>query len=316
MNEFYVTSFLKIQVKKAGLHDTFQDLGRVGYRHLGIPVSGAMDVWAHHLANQLVGNPAHFPTLEMVLKGGEYIFGDDAVIAITGGDFEPKINKMPISNYENYKVKAGDTLKLGFTKSGSKTYLAVQGLADAQRHFGSYSTYTYGKFGGYQGRILQKGDELTFKKKELDFTKKKVPEYLQPHFQDQPIIRVMKGVEWKYLTRESQSLLFENAFQILNDSNRMGIRLASEPLKLTQQEKMLSSGTAIGTLQLLPNGQIVVLMHDGQVTGGYPRIANVISADLGRLSQVPPNRKVKFRLVDEEDALRILEYKNAKWKIK
>lgn len=307
-----MTKLTQIQVLKAGLHDTFQDLGRAGFRHLGIPVSGAMDIWSHQLANGLVGNPNDFPTLEIVLKGGEYLFLNEAVIAITGGDFQPKINGKRIDNYQSYQVETGDVLKLGFAKSGSKAYLAVQGLADIQQHFKSYSTYTYGKFGGHEGRILKKNDEITIRNDNFKFEKKRVPEHLLPQFKALTIIRVLKSPEWNWLAKNSQQQLFEQEFTVSNDSNRMGIRLLSEPLTPIVKEKMLSSGTAVGTLQLLPNGQLVALMNDGQTTGGYPRIANVITADLGRLSQVPPNGKVKFRWVDEANALAVLNYKQQK----
>ena len=144
--------------------------------------------------------------------------------------------------------------------------------------------------------------------------KKVVPEQFQRIFENNPIIRIVKSIEWDWLSKTSQNELTSQFYKITNDSNRMGIRLNSEPLFQKEKHKMISSGTNLGTIQLLPNGQLIVLMNDGQTTGGYPRVGNVIQADLARLAQVPANNKIRFKIIDLEEAQQVFYYKTEQLK--
>ena len=305
---------MKIVVKKAGLHDTFQDFGRKGFKHYGIPQSGAMDIWSHQFANWLVGNPLNIPSIEITFLGGTYQFSKKTIIGLAGGDISPTINGRSISLFNSHSINKNDVLHIGRIKKGARVYLAIQGKPSFPSTFDSFSTYTYGKFGGFNGRILKKDDIIDWQSNNSSFEKKSIPDHLKPIFQEKTIIRIVKSVEWDVLESESQKDLSQQFFHITNDSNRMGIRLNGQSLLKKDREKMISSGTNLGTIQLLPNGQLIVLMNDGQTTGGYPRIANVIQADLGRLAQVPPNSKIQFKIVDLNDAQRVLLYKTEQLK--
>jgi len=203
--------------------------------------------------------------------------------------------------------KAGDTLTLGYAKAGARTYIGIQGIPDIEVIMGSYSTYTLGKFGGWKGRALQAGDVLKWKNEHLNNPNRQLPEHVLPHFfTEKNIIRVMRGPEWDHLSTVAQNIFQRVLFSVQNDSNRMGIRLKGADLSRINNTPMPSSATLPGTIQLPPNGQPIILMHDGQTTGGYPRIAKVIEADLGRLAQIPPHGSLCFRVVNEAQATRLL----------
>ncbi len=309
---------IKIKIKKAGFQDTYQDLGRFGWRKFGVPVSGAVDIFSHQWANWLVGNPIDFPTLEMTLKGGRYEFLANAQIAITGADFSPTINDKSIPNNQTIEVQKGDELNFSSAKKGCRAYLAIQGKINLTASFGSYSTYLNGQFGGFQGRFLKKEDIITIENKSqnssISLLKRTLPEHFQMKNFNYITVRIIKGIEYNWLDETSKNRLFQQPFKVSNQSNRMGMQLESEPLIQQTNQQMISSGTTIGTMQLLPNGQIVVLLQDGQVTGGYPRIANVIQADLFRLAQLPPNGKIKFKVINRLEAINVWRYQVEKMK--
>jgi len=302
-----------MQVIKGGLLTTIQDRGRFGYRKLGIPQSGVLDSRAYRQANWLVANLPDAPVLECTLLGGKFRFEQATVIAITGADMVATLNDLPCQMNRSISIKTDDILTLGYAKQGARTYIGIQGLPEIRQVMASYSTYTLGGFGGYKGRALQAGDSLKWKIEHPKNPNRTLPEHVLPHFStEKNIIRLIRGPEWEKLSPSAQKL-FENTFYtIQNDSNRMGIRLAGEPLQLNENYLMPSSATLPGTVQLPPNGQPIVLMHDGQTTGGYPRIAKVIDADLGRIAQIPYSGSLCFRMIDESEARQLLLYKNEK----
>lgn len=296
------------QVIKSGFHDSFQDLGRIGFRKYGIPQSGAMDFWAYQWANWLVGNELNAPTIEMTFKGGSFLFLKNACIAFTGADMNIELDGQSIPNYQSIFIKKGSTIKCNYAQKGVRTYMAIKGICNISEAFGSYSTYTYAKFGGNNGQLLKKGDAIEFNFDDKKFKNRKMPARCLPIYNNK-IIRIIKSTEWNYLTSPNEYL--NQNYQITNESNRMGIRLKGQKIQQIQTDEMTSSGTNIGTIQLLPSGQLIVLMNDGQTTGGYPRIANVIRADLGRLAQISPNSLVRFRVVNMAEARAIFDYKMA-----
>jgi len=302
-----------MQVIKGGLLTTIQDRGRSGYRKLGIPQSGALDRRAYRQANWLVANAPDAPVLECTLLGGKFRFEQPTTIAITGADMGATLNDLSCPMNQSIAIKAGDVLTLGYAKDGVRAYIGIQGVPDIAQVMGSYSTYTLGEFGGYKGRALQGGDSFKWENGHPQNPNRTLSEDVLPYFfMEKNIIRVMRGPEWEKLSLSAQRL-FENTFYtIQNDSNRMGIRLSGESLQLNDNYLMSSSATLPGTVQLPPNGQPIVLMHDGQTTGGYPRIAKVIEADLGRIAQIPYNGSMCFRIVDEIEARQLFLYKKEK----
>lgn len=299
-----------MQVIKGGLLTTIQDGGRHGYRKLGIPQSGVLDSRAHRQANWLVDNPPDAPVLECTLQGGIFRFEKAAVIAVTGADMSTMLNDAPCPMNRSIAVSAGDVLVLSYVRRGVRTYIGIQGMPDIQQVMKSYSTYTMGGFGGFKGRALQAEDELKWKNDTPKNPNRVLPEHLLSHFYIQKnIIRIMPGPEWEYLSPTAGQLLKNTFYTIHTDSNRMGIRLQGAALSLADDFLMSSSATLPGTVQLPPNGQPIVLMHDGQTTGGYPRIAKVIEADLGRLAQIPPRGSLCFRIVSEAEARKLIGHK-------
>jgi antagonist of KipI len=285
---------IRIYIEKAGLQTTIQDLGRFGLRSFGIPISGAMDSNAHQIANKLVGNKISVPTLEMTLKGDRIHFLNHATIAITGGDMSAKLNAKPCLMYETIEVKAGDILSFGFSKMGCRTYLAIQGKIKADFDFNSYSTYLYGKFGGYKGRKTENDDIITIENEinariNFSISKNKIPVYSK-----NISVKVIPAPEFDWFSKEMIDQFFKTDYKVTIDNNRMGMKLSGFPIVLDESRKMISSPTALGTIQVLPNGQLIILLHDGQTTGGYPRIANVVLEDIGKLVQLTTGGLIKF----------------------
>ncbi len=302
-----------MQIIKSGLLTTIQDNGRFGYRHLGIPQSGVMDSRAQYHANWLVGNPSDAPVLECSFYGGSFRSEQRQIIALTGANMNPKLNDISCKMYHSIEVQPGNMLTLAYASEGVRTYIAIQGLPDIESIIGSYSTYVTGGFGGFRGRALQAGDTLKWKNETPTDPDRVLPEHLRPHFSKQKnIIRIVCGPEWEYLSLTSQQAFRKTIYQVHTDSNRMGIRLIGTSLKLQEKFSMTSSATLPGTIQLPANGQPIVLMHDGQTTGGYPRIGKVIEADLGRLAQIPPKGNLNFRIVNEQEARQLFLHENKK----
>ncbi len=283
----------RLTVNDGGLFTTIQDSGRPGYRKFGVPVSGAMDSKSFRLANWLVGNPENYPILECTMRGGKYRFMDEAIIAITGALMNPKIDGKEIDQNQSLKVNEGEELELGFSVRGCRSYIAIKGLLVTKKAMDSYSTYTVGKFGGFYGRTLKPGDLIEWDKTKLDDLIQKAPDDQITYFSSKAKVRVMKGVDWNWLSKELQNRFSGTQFEVSNTSNRMGIRLEGHSLKVPECE-MISGPVLPGIIQLPPNGNPIILMQDGQTIGGYPRIAKVLDEDLWRLGQVKPGDTVSF----------------------
>ncbi len=299
----------QFKIIKAGLHTTIQDKGRRGWRHLGVPQSGAMDVYALQLANYLVDNPLDAPAIELTLKGGAYFFEQEAIIALTGALMPIYVNGVQQPNNQSLLIAAGDELQIGFAKEGVYAYLAIQGRLKGQKEMNSVATYTLAKLGGYQGRALQKEDCIQWENENIRYRNKYVDEHLQIRFPQHQIVRFLKGPEWSFFTSESQASFLQNKFQILPQSNRMGIRLKGETIGISEH-KMLSSAVLAGSIQITKEGQPIVLMKDGQTTGGYARIGKVVEADLGRMAQSRRPQKISFRSVDLREAKQLQIHQN------
>lgn len=291
----------------SGLLDTVQDHGRYGYSALGINPGGAMDTIAASVANYLVGNQSSEAVIELHYPAATIQFRQQVIIAISGADFSPHINNTPIANNTPVIVPPDAVLQFKKVRSGTRAYLAVQGGLDIPLWLNSYSTHLKAKAGGYDGRALQKNDVIPLNNP-IPIA---VEEYLKclpwqadtkELYGQSNTIRFIKGSEYDLLTDCSKTIFEGNTFIITPQSDRMGSSMNGSPLQTTEQKQMISSAVTRGTIQLLPNGQIIVLMADHQTTGGYFKIAHVISADIPKLAQLAINTPVRFEMVTIKEA--------------
>ncbi|OQP56959.1 hypothetical protein A3860_10315 [Niastella vici] len=307
---------MSLTIIKPGILDTIQDLGRTGYGRLGINAGGVMDRYAAQVANMLVGNDTREAVLEIHFPGAQVLFEQNSLITITGGDFGPMINDEPIPLWHPIVVRKNAILHFPKLQYGNRCYLAVHGGFCVNKWLNSYSTHLKAGAGGFKGRKLEKGDEVPYREsciyfagllkpgKELEVMKWKVDTghtYLHPHE-----IYIIKGNEWEQLTSQSQEQMLEDNFIIHPFSDRMGYQLKGIDLKRVEDTELVSSGVSFGTIQLLPNGQLIVLMADHQTTGGYPRVGHVISAHLPKLAQLRPSDCIHFQITDLATAENLL----------
>lgn len=288
----------KLVVIDGGLFTTVQDAGRFGFRKYGVPVSGVMDNSAFELVNRLVGNSPETPVLEMTLKGGKYRFESDSVIALTGANMNPTVNGISAELNSSLEIKSGDILEFEYARRGCRCYLGVRGIWEIEKILGSCSTYTEGKFGGIEGRTLQKGDQLHWKEIQADFQSYTLSREEIPYYSSKLTVEFIPGPEWNWLSKKEQDKFLGTEFKISSESNRMGIRLNSDFQIEGKKREMVSSGVIPGIIQLPPNGSPIILMKDGQTVGGYPRIGKVLDIHLNRLAQVQPNGTIRFKKSD------------------
>jgi antagonist of KipI len=298
---------MSILIAKPGILTSVQDLGRTGYLSFGVNSNGPMDPISARLVNALLANDDAAAFLEMHFPAPEIIFERDAIIAIGGADFLPLINGHEIANWQSQEVRRADVLTFRRCVSGRRAYLAVRGGFDVEKWLGSSSTNLTAHAGGHQGRKLESGDRIRISDGSSFaslVSRIRIGPSLIPDLKMSPV-RVLAGPELEQLTALSESKLFTETFTISKESDRMGFRLAGPPLVRLTDVDMLSSGTAVGTVQLLPNGQLIVLMADHQTTGGYPRVANVAYTDLGILGQRGRGDPVCFQFIDNREAERL-----------
>ncbi len=297
-----------IKIRSAGLFTTVQDTGRYGYQGYGMPVSGAMDSFSVRMANKLAGNPPDYACLEATFTGPEVSFNYPAIIAITGADMDPAINGREIPGYCPVEVDAGDLLSFSGLKRGCRTYIAFSGGIDVPVVMGSRSTYIRGKLGGYEGRALRTGDELSLGLSVKKPSTWEIPAGLIPEYLPEQIVRVIKGPDTDCFEREGIQDFFESGYVITGESDRMGYRLSGPHVSHKPgRSEIISSGVTLGTIQIPGNGQPIVLLADRQTTGGYPRIAGIISVDITLIAQMIPGEKVYFKLVPIAEAERLLK---------
>lgn len=310
-----------ITVLKPGLCTTIQDLGRYGYQKYGVVVGGAMDSYSHRIANMLVGMEENAPTLEITLVGPVLQFHQDALVAICGGDLSPSINNHFMPMWRPFFVKKDSILRFGHCKKGCRAYLAIAGGIDVPMVMESKSTYIRGKIGGLHGEALKANDVIPTGplNETSDKMMKKLneapPKWHVPSKPISPILRVTKGRHFHLFSLESQTNLYETNFEITKNSDRMGYRLNGTGLSLMKREEMISEAVDFGTVQITSDGNPVVLLADRQTTGGYPKIAQVISVDLPHVAQMKPGDRICFREVTLEEAQNIFREEEQFFKI-
>jgi antagonist of KipI len=296
---------MSLIIRKPGVLTTIQDLGRTGARGLGINPNGVMDVTALRLLNIVLGNEDASPVLEFHFPAPEIEFDSDTTIAIGGADFEARVDNAEIQNWSSLSAKKGSVLSFPRPRSGVRGYLAVERGLQVKPWLGSSSTNLTAAVGGFSGRRLMAGDRIDCTSTSERRSGLKIGQSVIPAYSHRPTIRFIAANEFEFLTATSEATLFREEFALTRDCNRMGYRLAGRPLYLLHDLQMVSAAAAFGTVQLLPDGQLIILMADHQTSGGYPRIGNVISTDLPLLAQCGPGDKVRFVTVSVEEAERL-----------
>lgn len=298
------------EITKPGLSTTIQDLGRPGKRHLGVPLSGAADFVSMALANAAVGNPPHAAGLECTLNGPTIRFSHAAKFAIGGADMPATLNGQPVSRYASVDANAGDELVLGAANAGARAYIAFAGGVGGDEFLGSRSTYVAAALGGCAGRALQRGDQLIGAGLAAGATRD-IAKALQPSFTHDFILRVVAGPEALALDAHELEIFFSAKWTLTRRADRMGAELDGPKLNTGPPATMASSPVFPGIVQLPPGGAPFLLLSDAQTVGGYPRIAQVIAADLPLVGQVRPGDHVWFRKTTPDAARDIALKKSA-----
>jgi len=294
-----------IRVAKPGFFTTVQDLGRYGYAHLGISPAGAADPLSFRVANLLVGNEENAPALEMTLLGATLELEESAIVALTGASCECKVGLDQVPANIAVALPGGGVLKCGSMATGARCYLAVQGGFDVPLIMGSASTHVGGHFGGLQGRRLQSGDVLHVLKHGSSRSRSLRPGALES-LQGQGPLRVTKGAQQEWFGPEAFEKLFSCAYIVSEQSDRTGLRLKGEVVRPREQSQLLTDGIPLGAIQVPQDGQPIILFVDQQTTGGYPKIANVIAADMHRVGQLRPRDEVRFAELTIPEAVQAL----------
>lgn len=295
------------KVKKPGLLTTIQDYGRVGYQQYGIVVAGAMDSFSMNISNFLVGNKGDEAVLEVTVMGPKLEVLQDAVIAICGGNLSPTVNGKDVPMWKSFEVNAGDRLEFGQPVEGARSYISVAGGFDLPIVMGSKSTYLKAGIGGFEGRALERGDVLKSTGK-IKGKRGRALHYDEvPSYEKEITIRVVMGPHLHAFTDEAVETFLSSTYEVTPKSDRMGYRVTGPTLEHETSADIISEAIPLGGIQVPANGEPIILMSDRQTTGGYTRIATVISNDISSLAQAMPGCKIRFQEVSVEEAQEIYE---------
>jgi antagonist of KipI len=309
---------MSLRIVLPGLLTTVQDLGREGSRQWGVPVGGAMDRVALRVANLLVGNEEQAAGLEFALLGPTIEFTADHNIALCG-EFEAAIDSVPLPTWRPVRMKSGAVLRCGRAARGCRGYLAIGGGIDVPLLLNSRSTYLSGHFGGFHGRALATDDLLPVGSNAASERVEPSPAVvtwsaaLGRAGDREPIVRAIRGPQFDWLDEASRQRFWHEPFRVTPQSDRMGYRLASPPLRFAFQRELLSAAVSFGDVQLPGGGEPIVLMADCATTGGYPRLAHVIEVDLSVLAQLPPGSSVRWQEATIEEAHALLRRREAEF---
>jgi antagonist of KipI len=303
---------MKAIVQRAGFLTSVQDLGRAAYRQFGVSLGGALDSFALRVANLLVGNDEAAAGLEIALGGTRLQFEDERVVAWCGGDFDVQIASMPLPPGHAAHMQRDDELTFGRPQTGCRSWLAISGGIKLPAVLGSRSTDLRAQFGGFEGRTLRDGDQLRLGRfRPSQTTVTGISTRTAPHdwvspAKTKPVLRFIRGVDWSRFDDLTIQRLTGEPFSVSPDSDRMGVRLNGPELKRQDRDDLISEAVAPGTIQVPPSGQPILLLGDCQTIGGYPKIAHVITVDLGIAAQLRPGDRVRFSVVSLTDAHRLL----------
>lgn len=305
---------MAVNVIKPGLSTTVQDLGRPGYYHIGIPMSGGMDMLSLAAANLLVGNPAGAAVLEAVFTGPELEFTQDATVAVTGATIPPKVDGVEQPGWTSFAVRKGQVLSFGFLKAGARAYIAISGGIDVPVVLGSRSTYTLGALGGFEGRKLAAGDVLALGAGVKSAEGRAVPENLRRKPSMPAELRMLPGLYWHRITEAAGERFFEDTWKVAPEADRIGYRFkAGRPLDFVPQEQPFGAGSdpsnivdacyPYGSVQVPSGTEPIVLHRDAVSGGGYFMIGTVVSADMDLIGQLQPHTPTRFVKVTMAQAL-------------
>jgi antagonist of KipI len=300
-------------VIRAGFLTSVQDLGRRGFRQFGVSTSGALDSFALRVANLIVGNDQGAAGLEITLGGLQLRFEDERTVAWSGGEFDVQIGLWALPAGHVAHLQAGDELKFGRAQIGCRCWLAISGGIDVSVVLGSRSTDLRANFGGLEGQTLRDGDQLSlgeFRRSQTAATGG-ISSWTAPHdwvspASRHPSLRFIRGVDWNRFNDETIQRFTNQEFTVSSDSDRMGVRLDGSELKREDETDLISEAVAAGTIQVPPSGKPILLLGDCQTIGGYPKIAHVITVDLGIAAQLRAGDRVRFSEVSLQDAHRLL----------
>lgn len=311
---------MSLSILRPGLLTTVQDLGRFGYQQAGIIVSGAMDARALRIANLLAGNNDDAAGLEITLLGPRIRFDADYLIALTGAHLSPTLDGRPVGLHRPVWVAAGTELAFGAAVAGTRAYLAVAGGVAVAPVLGSRATYLRAGLGGLHGRALQAGDVVPVAAPSAASQQLMAAlaaratsqtwvqaawtpgPALCPRTPSNPTVRAMAGPEYEEFAPASQRAFWQQPFTVTPEADRMGYRLQGPGLERRISAELLSGAVTFGTVQVPAGGQPIVLMADHQTTGGYPRLAQVITVDFPVLAQLRPGQPLRFQLVSLAEA--------------
>jgi antagonist of KipI len=297
-----------IHVVRAGMLTTIQDRGRWGLQARGVPVAGPMDPCSHRLANALVGNDPAAATLEVTLVGPELEFDAERVVAVAGAEFEIAVDGRTVPLNAAFLVAAGARLRFGRRLRGARAYLAVEGGIAVPPTLGSRATHVISAMGGLDGRPIRSGDVLPL----TDSVRTRGPGTNEPHTPIVPLpehaarLRVLAGPQADLFSRDALDVLQSAPYTISSTSDRMGFRLDGPKLTHARGADIISDATPLGVLQVPASGQPILLMADRQTSGGYPKIATVISADMSVAGQLGPGDAITFAVCTPREALAAL----------
>lgn len=302
-----LTSEPAVSVIKAGMLTTVQDIGRWGYQSRGVPVAGPMDPVSHRLANALVGNGRAAALLEVTLIGPELEFEDERLVAVAGADYDLSLDGRQVPSHAPFIVSAGSRLRFGARRLGARAYLAVSGGINVPPTLGSRSTHLVSAMGGVAGRALIAGDRLPLGSSFLSQGTALAPQEPIVTLPDRhATVRVLPGPQLDYFTADALDLLQSAPYTVARNSDRMGFRLAGARLTHMRGADIISDATALGVLQIPASGEPILLMADRQTTGGYPKIATVITADLPVAGQLAPDDTIAFVVCTRAEAVKAL----------
>ena len=291
-----------IQVQAPGLLTTVQDLGREGFGPLGVSPSGAADPISLRVGNRLVGNAEGAAGLEMTLLGGTFQFPERVTIALSGSDFGATLDGAPLELWTAVVANGGQTLRVGSTCSGARCYLCVQGGIAVKPFLGSASTHLLSGLGGHEGRALRKGDMLQIGTGEAPFRKKSAAPQSLERLSPRKVLRVTPGPQSSSFSQAARKQFLGGTYRVAEESNRMGLRLQGNAIAQKSAGEMITEGVSLGAIQITAGGLPIILFVEQQTTGGYAKIANVISADLHSLGQLRPRDDIRFEQVDWKTA--------------
>jgi len=289
-------------VATPGLLTTVQDLGREGFGPLGVSPSGAADPLALQIGNLLLGNSRGDAALEMTLLGGKFYFPEGAAISLTGSDFTAKADGASLPYYVVHAIPPRASVSFGPTRSGARCYLCIAGGIHVPLFLGSASTHLLSGLGGFRGRPLRKEDELLIGSPPQPIPNRTISAATLEALRPRKTLRVTFGPQSEWFTAEARQAFFASAFRVTEESNRMGLRLEGPALPRFDQRELISEGVSLGAIQVTSSGQPIILFVEQQSAGGYPKIANIIAADLPSVGQLRPRDEIRFELVTLEDA--------------